>query len=489
MNSVATNFVYNVAYQILCLIMPLVTSPYLSRVLGAEQLGVYSYTYSIAYYYVLFAMLGVNNYGNRCIARIRDNRAKLSKTFWSIYSLQAILTVLVSVLYLTYSICIADDVIVSLIWFPYVISAGLDINWFFFGLEEFKTTVARNFAVKLATFVLMFVVVKGQFALYAYCLLMSVSYLASVAVLWPFVRRYVDFIVPSIDEVVLHLRPNLVLFVPVIAVSLYTVLDKVMLGAMSSMEQSGFFNNALNIAQMPFTLIAALGTVMLPRASNLMAKGDSVTAGRYLGVSMWLALLLSSAFMFGLAGVADVFVPVFYGPGFDECEPLICVIVLEMPFMSWANVLRTQYLIPAGRDRAYTVSVFAGAAVNIVVNILLIPAWGALGAAWGTTAAQFSVCLVQSISVWKELPQKKWIFENVPFFVIGFAMFLIVRFVGSVTEPSLILLACQVAVGVVAYSILSWAWCTLTRNTYYEQALKPAFVSLLLRVRNRLKFQ
>lgn len=489
MSSVAANFVYNVAYQVLCLIMPLVTSPYLSRVLGAEQLGVYSYTYSVAFYFVLFAMLGVNNYGNRCVARIRDDRLKLSKTFWSIYSLQAILTALVSVLYLAYSQCISDDTIVSLIWFPYVISSGLDINWFFFGLEEFKITVIRNFVVKIITFMFMFIVVRGKYALYAYCLLMSVSYLVSVAVLWPLVRRYVDLIAPTIGEVVLHLRPNLVLFVPVIAVSLYTVLDKVMLGAMSSMEQSGYFNNALNIAQMPFTLIAALGTVMLPRSSNLMAKGERVTAVGYLGVSMWLALLLSSAFMFGLAGVADVFVPVFYGPGFDECGPLINVIVLEMPFMSWANVLRTQYLIPAGRDRAYTVSVFAGAAVNIGANLLLIPTWGALGAAWGTAAAQVAVCLVQSISVWKELPQKKWIIDNIPFFVIGFIMFLFVRFVGFVIEPSLMLLVCQVAVGAAVYCLLSWVWCMLTRNTYYEQVLKPAVASLLLQVRDLLKSQ
>lgn len=478
MTSIKRNYFYNIAYQVLAIVMPLVTSPYLSRVLGASQLGVYSYTFSIANYFVLFAMLGVNNYGNRCVARARDDRVNLSKEFWSVYSFQAFLSIIVSVIYIGFSLYVANDTLIALIWLPYVLSAGLDINWLFFGLEEFRTTVTRNFIVKLFTFVLMFLVVRGEHALASYCLLMSVSYLVSVLVLWPFVRRHVDYYRPSFQEVFSHLGPNLTLFVPVIAVSLYTVLDKVMLGLMNSMEQTGYFDNALKVAQMPFTLITALGTVMLPRAANLMARGDAEGARKYLGISMWLALILSSAFAFGLSGVAEVFAPVFFGPGFEACAPVICVIVLEMPFMAWANVLRTQYLIPAGRDRAYVLSVFVGAAVNVVVNLSLIPRMGALGAAWGTAAAEAAVCLVQALSVRGELPQRGWLFENIPFYVIGLIMFVAVRLMGAALGMSFSTLVLQVIAGAALFTTLSFIWCCLTRNRYFMRVVDPVLERL-----------
>lgn len=476
--SVKTNFAYNVVYQVLALILPLITAPYLSRVLGATQLGIYSYTFSVAYYFVLFAMLGVNNYGNRSIARSRDNRAELSRTFWAIYAFQAILTLLAVAMYVVYALLLAENALIALLWIPYVLSAGLDINWFFFGLEEFKVTVTRNFVVKLLTFCLTLLLVRGEHALVIYCALLSISYLVSVAVLWPFVKRRVDFIRPTLREIASHLLPNLTLFVPVIAVSLYTVLDKVMLGQMSTYEQTGYFENALKVAGMPFTLITALGTVMLPRASHLLACGDRESVGRYLGSSMWAVMMLSFAFAFGLAGVAPVFSPVFFGAGFEACSDLICVIVIEMPFMAWANVLRTQYLIPAGRDRDYVASVIVGAAVNIAVNLLLIPSMGAMGAAWATAAAEAAVCLAQVWSVRGELPQLKWLHECIPFLVIGLAAFVSVRAIGAALATSILTLVIQIGIGIVVYTLLCWIWlAVVTHSKYYESIVVPILKS------------
>ena len=184
----------------------------------------------------------------------------LSKTFWGIWALQATLTILAVIVYLAYALFGSRETLTALIWLPYVISAALDVNWLFFGLEQFKVTVTRNFIVKLATFVLTFVLVRGNNALIAYLSLMSVSLFVSVAVLWPFVFREVQFYKPTVKEVVANLKPDLVLFVPVIAVSLYTVLDKVMLGQIAGMTETGYFENSLKVASLPFTLIAALGT-------------------------------------------------------------------------------------------------------------------------------------------------------------------------------------------------------------------------------------
>lgn len=483
--SIKRNFLYNVAYQLLTIALPLVTAPYLSRVLGPEGMGSYSYTYSVAYYFVLFAMLGVNNYGTRAVASVRDGEGDLRRTFWSIWVLQALLSLLCSALYVGYSFMAGGGTVLSLLWVPYVVSAALDVNWLFFGLERFKVTVARNFAVKLATFVLTFVVVRGENALGHYLILMSASLLASAAVLWPFVLREVKPRLPRVREVLLHLKPNLVLFVPVIAVSLYTVLDKVMLGQMAGMGESGIFENSLKIAQVPFSLITALGTVMLPHAANLFASGKAEEGRRYIAPSMWFALLLSSAFTFGLIAITPEFVPVFFGEGFSACSFVMPVIVLEMPFMAWANVIRTQYLIPARNDRAYVASVIVGAVVNVAVNVCLIPRMGALGAGIGTLAAEVSVCLVQTAAVAGRLPIARYLAESVPGFAIGLIMLLIVRASVPILPGGVLGLVLEIAVGAVAFATIASAWFAVSKSRYAGALLLPMAKKLFGKVRGR----
>ena len=139
------NFIYNILYQILILIIPLITMPYVSRILGADGIGIYSYTYSIAYYFMIVAMLGLNNYGNGTIAKVRDNKEELSKQFFSIYGFQVLSSLIMIILYISY-IFIFDNQykIIALIQSMYVISSMFDINWFFFGIEKFKLTITRT---------------------------------------------------------------------------------------------------------------------------------------------------------------------------------------------------------------------------------------------------------------------------------------------------------------------------------------------------------
>ena len=150
MNSSAKkNFIYSSIYQVLVLVLPLITTPYVSRIFGAENLGVYSYTNTIAQYFVIFAMLGLNNYGNRAVAMARDNQDELDAVFSEIYTMQVVTGILSLVLYLVYALIIAREYkVYSMILTLYVLSAVFDINWLFFGLEKFKLTVTRNSIIK-----------------------------------------------------------------------------------------------------------------------------------------------------------------------------------------------------------------------------------------------------------------------------------------------------------------------------------------------------
>lgn len=245
--SVKKNFIYNSAYQILAILVPLVTTPYVSRVLGADGVGRYSYAYTVAYYFFMFAMLGVNNYGNRSIAQTRDDREKMSYTFSSIYAFQLMTTAAMVILYCGYSFFLSKDRTISLIMLMYVASAGLDVNWLFFGIEEFRITTIRNTVIKLATVMAVFLFVKTKNDVYIYTAIYAASMLISHLILWTLVHRIVDFKRVGLKDIIPHIKPNLVLFVPVIAISLYKFMDKLMLGHMTNKAEVGYYEDRKSV--------------------------------------------------------------------------------------------------------------------------------------------------------------------------------------------------------------------------------------------------
>jgi len=455
-SSVKVNFIYSTIYQLLLIITPLITSPYVSRTLGSEGLGIFSYTYSVANCFALVGMLGVTNYGNRTIAAVQRDKAKRSNVFWNIFTLQALITVFVIFVYIiyVYILCPEEYKFVSAIQIMTVLCSLCDINWYFFGVEKFKLTVTRNIIIKILNVVLIFVLVHDANDVALYTAIIVGSLLLSNLAVWPFLKKEVDFAKPEIKEVFSHLNQTLVLFIPVIAITLYKRMDKVMLGMLSSMSQTGFYENTEKIINIPNSLIAALGTVMLPRMSYLYAKGEKKSASRYIVNSMEFVCFMASALMFGIAGIATEFAPWFFGSEFSSVGMLIMTIAPTIFFVSWANVIRTQYLIPLHNDKIYIVSVWLGASVNLILNAVLIPKCGALGAVVGTVLAEGTVAIYQTLRVAKELPIGIYIKNGLYYLLAGFVMFIIVRIVGSQGEGGLKTLVLEVIFGVVTYAVL-----------------------------------
>lgn len=190
-------------------------------------------------------------------------------------------------------------------------------------------------------------------------------------------------------------------------------------------------------------------------------------------------MALSLVLSFGLAGVAPVSAPVFFGEAFAPAAPVIVVLMVNMPSMALANVMRNQYLIPVGRDRAYVLLVIVGTVVNIIVNLATIPAYGAIGAAWGSTVARVAVCAVQAFAVSSELPQGKWIVACTPYAITGVIMFAVVRVVGSTMAASVSSLVVQIVFGVLTYIALCWCWMARSGDELYVQVICPAVGRLL----------
>lgn len=463
-SSIKKNFFYQMIYQVLIIILPFITSPYIARVIGADGLGTYSYSYSIAYYFVLFSMLGIANYGNRAIAQCRDEQEKMDIVFSNITALHIIFSCICCLIYIIYIVFFASEKLYAWIQLFYVLSGLFDISWFYFGIEKFKLTVTRNVTIKIINVICVFTFVRNSNDLWKYCVIMALGMLISQIALWFPLKKYVHFCKPNWNNMKSHIPPLFILFIPAIAVSLYKYMDKIMIGALSSKAELGLYENAEKVVNIPLTIITSFGTVMLPKMSNLVSSKNRKETSRYIALSMRYVMCLAFALAFGLAGVGKVFAPVFWGAEFKKSGILIMGLSFTIPFMSFANVIRTQYLIPTEKDREYLSSVVCGAIINLIINRMLIPTMGSMGAMIGTIAAEVLVCIIQSWAVRKELPLLEYIINFKIFIVFAIVMFGGVFFIGEGLRTSIITLFVQIVVGGLIYGILSICYFYFTND-------------------------
>lgn len=449
------NLSYNIIYQVVIVFLPLVISPYLSRTLGAEVSGIYTYKYSIAHYFFIFAMLGISTYGNRLIASVRDNKEELNRSFWSLFYFHLIISLFIVILYICYSIFIVhENRIITFILLIYILSSVFDVTWFFFGLEEFKTTVLRNILVKSVNFICIFIFVKAKEDLWKYTLIMSLGYFLSQIIIWPFVFKHVSYVRVTKAEILQHLKPNLKLFLPVIAISIFTYMDKIMLGMYCPKSEVAFYDYSEKIIDIPKGIIRAMGVVMLPTTTNMLVNGMQEKSKVMLQKTLFYVLIITIPILFGLASVSSVFAPLYFGQEFLKTGQLIALLCPALLFSVWGNVIRTQYLIPSHKDKEYILSLFCGAFVNLILNLYLIKRLGATGAVIGTIGAEFIVCLIQTYYSRKYINFINIIKSVVPFIVSGFLMYLLVNYLKMFMDISIISLFIEVIFGIIAYVLI-----------------------------------
>lgn len=249
-------------------------------------------------------------------------------------------------------------------------------------------------------------------------------------------------------------------------------MDKIMIGAMSNKAQLGFYENAEKVINIPLTIITSFGTVMLPKMSNLVASQNREKTNQYISLSMKYVMCLSFALAFGLAGIGKVFAPVFWGQEFMLSGVLIMGLSITIPFMSFANIIRTQFLIPSEKDKEYLASVIGGAVVNLIANMLLISKIGAIGATIGTIFAEIFVCVLQTMSVRKELPVLRYIKSIWMFGVFGVAMFVGVFYIGNALENKVSTLFLQIICGMLIYGTSCVIYFVHTKDDMILKMLK-----------------
>ena len=477
--SVRKNTMYNMAYRVFSLLLPLVTAPYVSRVVGTEGVGLYDYAWNISYVFVLIGMLGLENYGVRAIARVRDERDTLDRTFSEIWRMQLLVAGVTLLIWLGYVFLVAgEEQPISLHLTLMSVSCLVNLDWCLMGLDQFQPIALRNTAVKLAGAAAIFLLVKDPNDLWLYALTWSLATLIGCLSCWTTLKGRVRLVKVSWRAALRHLPPCAMLFVSVIAVSVYRRMDVIMLGAMAGWEPNGLYANAEKIIYCLSGFISAVGTVMLPQASSLMRQGETGKLRKRMTLSMDLMMCMTAALAFGLAAVAERFAPLFFGEAFACSGTLMIPLAFTLMTIGFANVVRTQWVLPGGKDHILIRSVVCGACVNLVLNAVFIPRMGAMGAVIGTLAAETAVPLVQWLHLRRELPYGRYLRSCAVYAAIGLVMLLLVRLVG----PLLPLggwagLAVQVVTGAAVYAVMTLLFWKITG--------KKEAISLLARVKSR----
>ncbi|WP_032946530.1 oligosaccharide flippase family protein [Lactococcus lactis] len=387
------NMIYNTVYQVLILILPLITAPYISRTLGTTGVGIYSSTAAWLGYFVLAGGLGITLYGNREIAYHQKDKEVRSRIFYELLSLKMITVGVALVAYLVF-------VLLQNKWQSYfflqgitLVAVAFDISWFFMGLEDFKVIVVRNTIIRVLLTIAIFIFVKTPNDLGLYILLLSLSTLIGNLTVWPFLKKEIVKIPFRSLNILQHLRGVIMLLLPQVSITIYTSLNKNLLQIFSGLDSVAYFTQTYMIIILGATLVSSFNSAFLPHLSSLFSSGDDDKVKPLILKSIDLGNCISLLIVAGIIGISQTF-PVFYfGKAFAPVGPLLAVGSLTIFFLALTNALSTQYLLAAKKMQEYMVSTIVGLIVNVFLNIALIPFLGTMGAILATIATECSVAI------------------------------------------------------------------------------------------------
>lgn len=455
--SAKTNYIFNVLYQIFTVIVPLITTPYISRILGAEGIGTYSYTYSIVRYFLIIAALGTVSYGAKKISVFQDDRKKTSITFWEVFILKAILTVIMIILYYAYVFCFANNKLISAIQGIYLLGTLLDISWLFQGMEDFKKISIRNFIIKIINIIYIFGIVKTQEDLWKYIFGLAFFTALGSLVMWWRINRYVVLVEFRELKPLKHLKPVLELFIPTIATQVYAILDKTMIGLYANNDtENGYYEQAFKVVDMSLMIITTLGTVLMPKVSKEFANNRIENVKLYLKKSYKFVWILGVPLTLGVIGIIRIFVPVFFGDGYDKVKILLPILSLIYIPMGMNYMTGRQHLVSTNQQNQYTKFLLTGGIINIIINFILIPKYLSIGAAIGSVVGEYCILFI-SIRFLKRTNQFdfnnffKEVYKYIISGIVMFALLMITQNMVSCDWRGLIFL---ILIGVTSYGCM-----------------------------------
>lgn len=471
--SIKKNYIFNLIYEIFALITPLITAPYLARVLQSDGIGANSYCISLTSYFILAANLGFKIYAQREVAKVRDDKREYSRVFYEIMICKFLTTSLVTFVNILLCQLNVYSTYTSLMWILTIniVATFFDITFLFRGLEEFGKIVLRDIIIKVIGVALTFIFVKTKNDLWIYVLCHCLTTIVSALSLWPLLFKYLSR--AKVNNPFKHLLPSMRLFIPTIAVSIYASIDKSLMGwlipgtiektlADGTIEvikiadiENGYYSQAESIVKMILTILTSLGLVVLPRNAYYFENGKETEAKENVYKSFSFTFMLGSALMFGIASISTNFVPWFFGGGYEKVSFLMMAFSPIVLSIGLNSIFGKQYLLAKGKDVPYTIFVIIAAAINICLNLVLIPLLYSFGALISTVFAETLIFVMEFIYLRKEFSFKRIIMLNLKYLLYGSIMFEIVFSLSYfVFKPGMWQTIVLVLIGIVVYSSL-----------------------------------
>lgn len=424
---IVKNYLYNIGYEILILILPIITAPYIARVLGADGIGISNYTSSFAIVFSVFGKFGIDRYGSKHIAYTRDNKEKRSKTFWNIWSLQVISSLISTIAYIIFFTIQGDSLkLLFILQLPVVISSLIDISWFYIGLENFKKIVVRNTVIKIISVILIFTLVKSYSDLNKYMLINSLSALLGCITFWNSIFKYVNKLKISNITIKPYLRESFIYLIPQICIQVYTVADQIIVGTLASVTDVGYYSQSLKIPKMSLAFITSLSTVLMPAIANLYEKADIKNIQKYLKTSIQITICIGVFGASSMAAVANKFVPIFFGEDFNIIIPYMMINSLIAIIIPIGLVFTNQFTIPTSKNREYVIPIVLAAIVSIISNLILIPIIGITGAIITVILTELTSTILKIVLIRKYLNMKELFKDTYIYLLFGGVNFIIV---------------------------------------------------------------
>lgn len=448
---VTLNYIYSAFYQIILIIVPFITAPYLARTLLPEAVGINSYVSAVVQTFSLLGLIGLNNYSIREIAYVRSDKEKLSKVFSELLILRIICFTFTMIAYLIFAFSSVYR-LYFLVQIIAVLSSFLDISWLYAGLEEFKVTVTRSFIVKIINVISIFLFIHSPSDLCLFMVLSTIYTVIGNSILYFGIKKRIGKFNFSNLQIKKHVIPTLKLFLPQVASTVFLQVDKIMIKWLAPMVSAvGFYDQSERIVKMPLALITALSTVMLPRVSHEFKQKNSDNVKKYISSAFEFSLFLSIPLMFGLMAIAPTMIPWFLGKGYEDVIVIMITLSPIVFFISASSVSGNQYLTATNNTKVLTISYVIGALADLIVNYLFIPKLGAVGAAIGTVIAELLVFLIQIIFIYKILDKLKLIKLFFKYLLCGVLMFLACYLVGVQLGATFLSTVIQIIIGMLVY--------------------------------------
>lgn len=448
------NFIYNFIYEIVIVLSPLIMVPYISRIIGPDLVGVRSYTFTILSFFELFASLGVTIYGQREIAKVSSDIDKRSKIFFELLFIKFISFSLCLMLYCIsfFALNLLNEYkIIFLIWIIHFFEVAFNIVWYFQGMEKFKTIAIRGTLLRILQIIFTFLFIKEKSDFYLYILFYALFPFLQTISLWPFLLKSINFKMIKKVELRQHIKNIIVFFIPTIATTLYSSIDKVMLGTLSTTVETGYYESAFHIITLATSIFNSFYTVMRSRMSSTIIKYNEKDCDKEITNFIKIGFMIFLPTALGIFAISSCFTIVFFGNDYipvinllKEFSPILIIIGLS-------SLISSIYIIPFEKQKYLVIFYLIALCLNAISNSILIPIYKSYGAVIGSIISELSVLIGCIIISRKKIKFSKYFISSYKFIISAIFMSICVTIVDYYFKESMLWLGLEILIGIIIY--------------------------------------